>query len=63
MSKLKTNITVDQFIYPESTPEQLEFAKRTASLLGEIINHKKFQSAIASAKFSYCVLVDEHGKA
>lgn len=63
MSKLKTNVTLDQFVYPESTPEQLEFAKKAASLLAEIINHKKFQSAIESAKFSYCVLVDEHGRA
>lgn len=61
MSKLKTMVTLDQFVYPESTAQHLEFAKKSASFLSEIINHKKFQSAIASAKFSYCVLVDEYG--
>lgn len=63
MSKLKTNVILDQFVYPESTSRQLEFARKSASLLAEIINHNKFQAAVAAAKFSYCVLIDEYGRA
>ncbi|MCS4168515.1 hypothetical protein [Sphingobacterium sp. BIGb0116] len=63
MSKLTTNVALDQFTYPGSTAQQTEFAEKSVSLLAEIINHKKFLSAISTAKFSHCVLLDEHGRA
>ncbi|MFC3157186.1 hypothetical protein ACFOEQ_00690 [Chryseobacterium arachidis] len=63
MSKLTTNVGLDQFTYPGSTAQQTEFAEKSVSLLAEIINHKKFLSAVSAAKFSYCVLLDEHGRA